>query len=73
MGLTVTPSNTSARDPNKVFASAVEITRSSLSVGIRFADSMGPLAILSAVERMYFLLGTDVGSSVTMYSVPPSA
>ena len=71
--LTVTPSNTSAPDPNKFFASAVEMIRSSLSVGIRFAASMGPFAILSAVEIMNFLSGSDEGSSVTIYSVSPSA
>ena len=73
VSLTVTPSNTSAPDPNKVFASAVEMTRNSLSVGIRFAASMGPFAILNAVESIKFLSGTDAGSSVTTYNVPFSA
>ena len=71
--LTVTPSNTSAPDPNKFLASAVEIIRSSLSVGIRFAASTGPFAIFSAVEIMNFLSGSDAGSSVTIYSVPSNA
>jgi len=68
--LTVTPSNTSAPDPNKVFALAVEMTCSSLSVGILFSTSTGPFAILNAVEIISFLSGTDAGSSVTTYSVP---
>ena len=43
---------TSAPDPNNVFAVAVEMTRSSLSVGSRFAASTGPFAIFNAFEIM---------------------